>query len=111
MIKLFYVISQIGRKTDPVNLVVLLKPANSSANFRYFANHRLRKTLFNIDQIFWVIYVICVEIIGNIAGFVFEEVIIGVISGICDYLFGVEKKLNTLTLGHIEIKNLQELSI
>src|SRR6266850_1198717 len=92
-----------------MQLITALQSADDLADLANLANTRSRIAVFNKDET--LRFHSCrgvVIVIGNIAGPVFDEVIIRIVTGSRDAVSSLRKKRRLLCQGHVQINCLEE---
>src|SRR5437870_11771846 len=91
-----------------MQFITALQSADNFADLANLANTRSRIAIFNIDETLWLRSCRSVVIvIGNIAGPVFDEVIIRIVTISHDAVSSRRKKIRLLCQGHVQVKCLE----
>ncbi len=86
-----------GWKTDAVQFIAALQPANDLANFGDLANAGTRIAVFNVDATLWLgAFGGVVVVIRHVAGAIFDEVVIRIVACFDDTLPRFRQKLGAL---------------
>ena len=69
---------QFSREADAMNTIFRLEPANRAAHLGDLADRRMRVSILDVDQVLRFRSIAGVEIVRDVAGSVFHEIVFGI---------------------------------